>query len=271
VEVVEVEVVEVEVVEVHVVAETAPGPSRPQSSATTPATTPATTMFAPAVSATPAPTTPATTRFAPTVSATPVPATPATTMFAPTVSATPVPRVTLTPAARPAASKPRRARLAHGHGVLRPDQTYIGRGSSKHGLGPSVWENPFAIGKDGEREVVIAKFAAYLQDNEELQSKLGELSGMTLLCHCGPREPCHADVLIKAFSARFGTEGSDGPTSDEDEFGDPKARLGAGWHGKGRPIQIGRGALRRDFRDGGGLCSPGNWPPHQRVLPPLRR
>jgi len=158
-----------EAVEEIVVAKAVSCPARPPTSATIPATTPATTMFAPSMSTT-----------------TPAP----TMMFGPSMSTTtptPTPRVTLTPAARPVASKPRRARLAHGHGVLGSDQAYIGRGSGKHGLGPSIWANPFAIGKDGERDEVIAKFAAYLQGNEELQSKLGELSGMTLLCHCGPR------------------------------------------------------------------------------------
>ena len=43
------------------------------------------------------------------------------------------------------------------------DWTHNGRGSKKFGLGPSVWANPFVIGKDGDRSEVISLYAEYLK------------------------------------------------------------------------------------------------------------
>jgi hypothetical protein len=153
---------------------------------------------------------------------------------------------------------------------LSDNHVYIGRGSGKFDLPPSKWENPFVIGRDGSRAEVIKKFERRLRDDAGLMGALTSLKGCTLVCHCGVHEPCHADVITKIFVEEFEPDGvSDGPTSDEDECGQPKARRGSGWLGRGLPVQIGRGARRRDFQDGGGLCSPGNWIPEKRALPPL--
>jgi hypothetical protein len=59
---------------------------------------------------------------------------------------------------------------------------------------PSIWGNPFEIGKDGNRKEVIAKFKKYLLANEELVDKLPELRGKILGCWCAPKA-CHCDVL----------------------------------------------------------------------------
>ena len=148
---------------------------------------------------------------------------------------------------------------------------YIGRGSSKHGLGQSLWANPFAIGRDGGRREVISRFRDYLSENTSLQGQLvAELSGKHLACHCAAHEPCHADVLIEYFHMLSGgAPEDDGPTSDEDELGLPKARAGAGWVGSGPPLLAAYGSRRRDVVDGGGLCSPGRWSVHQRRRPEL--
>ena len=63
---------------------------------------------------------------------------------------------------------------------------YIGR--------PSIWGNPFNIGKDGTRADVIKKYRAYLLNNGELMDKVASLHGKTLGCWCSPK-PCHGDVL----------------------------------------------------------------------------
>lgn len=55
---------------------------------------------------------------------------------------------------------------------------YIGR--------PSIWGNPFVIGKDGTRE---------------LMNRIHELKGKKLGCFCAPLA-CHGDVL--AIIADFG-------------------------------------------------------------------
>lgn len=77
-----------------------------------------------------------------------------------------------------------------------PDAVYIGRYNWMHNLPKSKWANPFKIGKDGDRDEVIAKFRRYLIGNDELMSALPELRGKTLACWCKPA-PCHGDVLAQ--------------------------------------------------------------------------
>lgn len=72
---------------------------------------------------------------------------------------------------------------------------YIGR--------PSVFGNPFVIGKDGTRDEVIAKyrrwFWARLRDEEFARQALS-LKGRDLCCWCAPA-PCHGDVIKRWFEA----------------------------------------------------------------------
>lgn len=65
---------------------------------------------------------------------------------------------------------------------------YIGR--------PSKWGNPFAIGKDGTRTEVIAKYEAWLKTQPELLAALPELRGHDLRCWCAPQK-CHGDILLR--------------------------------------------------------------------------
>jgi hypothetical protein len=65
---------------------------------------------------------------------------------------------------------------------------------------PSIWGNPFEIGKDGTRGEVIAKYRVYLLGNEKLMAKLPELRGKILGCWCSP-EACHGDVLAELADA----------------------------------------------------------------------
>jgi hypothetical protein len=68
------------------------------------------------------------------------------------------------------------------------DRVYVGR--------PSKWGNPFAIGRDGSRDEVIAKYRAWIVRQPTLMAALHELSGKNLVCWCAP-ERCHAEVLIE--------------------------------------------------------------------------
>ena len=74
----------------------------------------------------------------------------------------------------------------HRHGIPR-GAVYVRR--------PSKWGNPFTIGKDGDREAVIAKFTAHLEASPRLLASLHELRGKDLVCWCAPAA-CHADVLL---------------------------------------------------------------------------
>lgn len=73
------------------------------------------------------------------------------------------------------------------HYKKKPFDVYIGR--------PSVWGNPFEIGKDGSRIEVIEKYYKYITENPGLLERLSELKGKILGCWC--REAiCHGDVLV---------------------------------------------------------------------------
>ncbi len=68
---------------------------------------------------------------------------------------------------------------------------YIGR--------PSIYGNPFIIGKDGDRKTVIAKYKKWIYKTE--QSKLRKnmkknLKNKILGCYCKPFA-CHGDVMLE--------------------------------------------------------------------------
>jgi hypothetical protein len=66
---------------------------------------------------------------------------------------------------------------------------YIGR--------PSKWGNPFVIGKDGDRDEVIAKYRQWLMARPEMvEAARRELAGKDLVCFCAPKA-CHGDVLVE--------------------------------------------------------------------------
>lgn len=67
-----------------------------------------------------------------------------------------------------------------------PFDVYIGR--------PSKWGNPFVIGEDGDREMVVSKYRKWLMNQPELLNQLPELKGKVLGCWCSPKS-CHGDVL----------------------------------------------------------------------------
>ncbi|MFN3192684.1 MAG: DUF4326 domain-containing protein [Aureliella sp.] len=61
------------------------------------------------------------------------------------------------------------------------------------------WGNPFVIGKDGDRETVIARYADWIKTQPNLLADLHELRGKRLGCHCKPAA-CHGDALAKLAS-----------------------------------------------------------------------
>ena len=72
---------------------------------------------------------------------------------------------------------------------LMADAVYIGRGSP--------YGNPFVIGRDGNRDEVIRKYAAWVRMQPELIAQIKiELAGRDLKCFCAPNA-CHGDILLK--------------------------------------------------------------------------
>jgi hypothetical protein len=65
---------------------------------------------------------------------------------------------------------------------------YIGR--------PSIWGNPFEIGKDGTREEVIQKYSRWILGQPGLLKQIPDLAGKVLGCWCHPKA-CHGDVLAR--------------------------------------------------------------------------
>jgi hypothetical protein len=58
---------------------------------------------------------------------------------------------------------------------------------------PGRWGNPFRIGRDGDRETVVRRFACEIA----LAWDLTPLRGRNLACPCEPGASCHADILLR--------------------------------------------------------------------------
>ena len=71
-------------------------------------------------------------------------------------------------------------------------EVYIGR--------PSVWGNPFKIGRDGDRAQVIEKYRSWIATQPELIELLPSLKGKILGCWRKPQY-CHGDVLAELVDA----------------------------------------------------------------------
>lgn len=70
---------------------------------------------------------------------------------------------------------------------------YIGR--------PSIWGNPFKIGRDGEKADRLRKYREWITSQPELLERAKrELRGRTIACWCKP-EACHGDILAEIIDA----------------------------------------------------------------------
>jgi hypothetical protein len=70
-----------------------------------------------------------------------------------------------------------------------PHDVFVGR--------PTIYGNPFLIGRDGTRQEVIQKFREWFFDNPDLMRTVREhLRGKVLGCWCAPQR-CHADILAE--------------------------------------------------------------------------
>lgn len=91
--------------------------------------------------------------------------------------------------------------------VSHPAAVYIGRATPRRGLTGSPWANPYQIGQDGDRAVVIEKYRilmrARVRQDATARRHLLELAGKPLACWCRHEgearteaNACHGDVLI---------------------------------------------------------------------------
>jgi len=84
---------------------------------------------------------------------------------------------------------------------------YIGR--------PSIFGNPFEIGKDGTRSEVIEKYEIYfiqrLESDEKFKKAFSQLitlahnGDLQLLCWCNPQR-CHGDIIKKYIEIEMNIE-----------------------------------------------------------------
>lgn len=65
---------------------------------------------------------------------------------------------------------------------------------------PSIFANPFKVGKRGTRKEVIQKYKTHItkriKSEPELRDQLIKLDGKNLGCWCHP-ELCHGDILLE--------------------------------------------------------------------------
>jgi len=71
--------------------------------------------------------------------------------------------------------------------TLPPNSSYVGRGTFAG--------NPYRIGVDGTRDEVIDRYIAEKSQDAAFMSKVRQLKGRHLICHCAP-ERCHATWLL---------------------------------------------------------------------------
>lgn len=84
------------------------------------------------------------------------------------------------------------------HCRVKPYDIYIGRETRMHT--DDGWGNPFAIGRDGDRSQVIAKYRLWILTQPKLLARLPDLRGKVLGCWCSPLA-CHGDVLAEMADA----------------------------------------------------------------------
>ena len=151
------------------------------------------------------------------------------------------------------------------------EEVYVGRGAPERGLPRSKWANPFHIGKDGSREVVLERFRKHAVAGFT-EEDLGTLRGCTLVCHCKLTERCHGDILLSLIPAgeRHHEDLEDGlplriaeckeeeedkndeDCDDQDEVVPPGTW--PGWTGRGPPRSVKVMGKARSFQDGGGAA-----------------
>ncbi|MEI7610091.1 MAG: DUF4326 domain-containing protein [Rhodospirillaceae bacterium] len=87
---------------------------------------------------------------------------------------------------------------------------------------PGPWGNPFVIGRDGDREAVIARYRSWLWESIRTGvvrlEDLAALHGCQLVCVCKPLS-CHGDVLEAAAAWAAGEGGADRNFADRQSEG----------------------------------------------------
>ena len=95
---------------------------------------------------------------------------------------------------------------------------YIGRGCREHP--PSVWGNPFKLGRH-TRADAVQKFEQHLLRDGSLLGLIPTLEGKVLRCHCTRDDACHGDVIVSVYNRLFtGDHNKGNHEPDDHEKGD---------------------------------------------------
>ena len=171
--------------------------------------------------------------------------------------------------------------------VSKGECVYIGGLNQRLGLKASPWAPLWAKGPGvnwGQAAEILKRRVA---EDPTLLSLLLDLEGRRIACTCPLAARCYADVLIAAFleqrELRISVSNSPPPSDEAARSAAQQQR--EGWkqtrqkadmmdrqsptqcHGTGPPITVGHAERRRLLADGGGLWSPGLWPPERRYAP----
>lgn len=121
-----------------------------------------------------------------------------------------VPEPTITP--EPPHKTPPLGCVVH---VNQHHDLYVGRANASRRLEGSKWQNPYRIGRDGDRPTVLQKFERHLLGRADLMAALEELRGKRIACWCCKEDEmltaddplkCHGQILLKALRGDYRDE-----------------------------------------------------------------
>lgn len=99
-------------------------------------------------------------------------------------------------------------------GFVGSDIIYIGRRNARYNLEASALANPYVVGRDGDRDNVIAMYRRYLWQyiKKGLQGEASQVwnvlqeiknsqkdKNIKLACYCKPKG-CHGDIIVRAIN-----------------------------------------------------------------------
>ena len=102
------------------------------------------------------------------------------------------------------------------------------------------------------------------KEKEKITPPSGSTENLPTPSKVDGKGPPSAAAITEEASSRAPTLGVEEPDTDADAGAAP---AGSGWKGVGDKMQVGNLSRRREFIDGGGLCSPGRREPGSRALP----
>lgn len=90
--------------------------------------------------------------------------------------------------------QPRRVSCQQYGFVETPTYCYVGRQAGRLG-------NPFHIARNRSRAQAVRAFERWVKTKPDLMAYIKTLRGKDIGCHCGPRQLCHGDVVLRLANA----------------------------------------------------------------------